>query len=315
MDLMKREEILKNLREVLSSTGFSMTEKFPVSSSIFDILAKRDDLVLITKVLVNVDSFRYENSLELRYLALALEALPILVGERCTACALEDCVVYMRHSIPAMNCATFKNYIKNDTLPLVYAAPGGLYARIDGNTLRKLREERKIPISEIAERAGVSRKAISLYEREEMGASVDVVSRIEDFFDEPLTLPVDPRELFHRFGETGIPERAEEKDLTDTERLFFSMLKDFGYEISSFKKAPIDAVVSREEKILSEFDGNSLKERVEVLSEITDVVEKEGAIFSKRIKKERFRGIAVISSDDLKDADNLLELIEKKKKR
>jgi len=314
MDLMKREEILKNLREILNSAGFSMTEKFSISSSIFDILAKRDDLVLITKVLINIDSFRYENSLELRYLARALEALPILVGERCTACALEDCVVYMRHYIPAMNCTTFKDYIKNDTLPLVYAAPGGLYARIDGSTLRKLREERKIPISEIAERAGVSRKAITLYERDEMGASVDVVARIEDFFDAPLTLPVDPRELFRRFGEASVPS-AEEKDLTDTERFFFSMLRDFGYEISSFKKAPIDAVVSREEKILSKFDGSSLREKVEILSEVTDVVEKEGAIFSKRIKKERFKGIAVISSDDLKDVDNLLELIEKKKKR
>jgi putative transcriptional regulator len=305
--------MLKSLREALDSAGFSITEKLPASSSIFDIIAKRDKLILITKVLVNIDSFRYENSIELRCLAQAIEALPILVGERCTACNLEDCAIYVRHSIPVMNCVTFIDYVKNDSLPLVYAAPGGLYARIDGDTLKKLREERNISISTIAERAGVSRKAITLYEHEEMGASIDVVSKIEEFFDVPLTLPIDPEELFQRFS--SFKDILKREPETEVEHTFFSLLKELGYEVSSFRKAPIDAVVSRKEKALSEFDGSSLKEKVEILSEVTDVVEKEGVIFSSRIKKESFRGIAVISSEDLEHADDIFELIEKKKKR
>jgi predicted transcriptional regulator len=163
--------------------------------------------------------------------------------------------------------------------------------------------------------AGVSRKAITLYERDEMGASVDVVARIEDFFDEALTLPIDPFELFRSFNSSGSFEMSErEERISELERFFSSLLKDLGYEVSSFRKAPIDAIVSREEKVLSEFDGDSLKGKVEILSEITGVVEKEGAIFSKRLKKESFRGIAVISSEDLKRVDNLFELIEKKKR-
>jgi len=312
---MKREEVLKNVREILISAGFSITEKPPISTSIYDIIVKRDELVLILKVLLNIDSFRFDNSIEMRYLAHALEALPILIGERCTACVLEDSVVYMRHSIPAMNCETFMDYVKNASMPIVYAAPGGLYAKIDGNTLKRLREEKNVPISTIAEMAGVSRKAITLYERDEMGASVDVVARIEDFFDKPLTQPIDPLELFRRFDDLGYLEtRDREEHASDLERFFLSILKDLGYEVSSFRKAPIDAVVSKKEKVLSEFDENSLKGKVEILSEITNVVEKEGAIFSRRLKKESFRGIAVISSEDLKHNDDLFELIEKKKK-
>jgi len=46
------------------------------------------------------------------------------------------------------------------------------------------------------------------------------------------------------------------------------------------------------------------------------VVEKEGAIFARRIKKDSLKGIAIISSDELKkNADDLISLIEKKKKR
>jgi putative transcriptional regulator len=308
-----REEILKELRDALKAAGFSITEKLPANSSIFDIIAKRDEMILVAKVLLNIDSFRYENSVEMGFLAKALDALPVLVGERCTACTLEGGVVYVRHTIPAMNRQTFIDYVKEGVLPLVYAAPGGLYARIDGYTLKKLREEKGVSLSTLAEIAGVSRKAVTLYESDIMGASVDVVSRIEDFLDTPLTLPVDPRELFSRFE---CEMSSSKKLLTSIENDFFSILKEFGYETSFFKRAPVDAIVQREEKILSEFEGSGLEEKVRVLSEVTEVVEKEGAIFARRIKKDSLKGIAIISSDELKEnADDLLSLIEKKKKR
>ena len=48
----------------------------------FDIVARRDDRLLIIKILSNVDAFSKENADEMSVLAEALGASPLLVGEK-----------------------------------------------------------------------------------------------------------------------------------------------------------------------------------------------------------------------------------------
>jgi putative transcriptional regulator len=308
----KREKLVEDLRKALMRAGFFITEK-QVTSSIFDLIAKREKVLLLIKALFNVDSLKLENAMEIRYLAEILEALPFVVGEVCNSCALEDGVIYLRHGVPATTKRTFIEYVKEESQPLIYAAPGGLYARMDGRTLRRIREERSISISTIAGVAGVSRKAITMYENGLMGASVGVVAKIEEFLNIPLTLPVDVEELAKKVESNFF---TSDSLVGKFETEIFSLLESFGYDVSPFKHCPFDAVVSKGKSILSEVEKREMEIKAQALASISEVVEKESAIFVKKRKKDHFKGIAVISEEEVKKSpEDLFELIEKKKRR
>ena len=306
----KREKLIEDLRRVLVKSGFSITEK-QVTSSVFDLIAKREKVLLIIKALFNVDSLKLENAGEIRYLAEILKALPIVVGEVCNSCPLEDGVVYLRHGVPAMAKRTFIEYVREENQPLIYAAPGGLYAKMDGRILKCIREERSISISTIAGVAGVSRKAITLYENGSMGASVDVVTKIEEYLNIPLTIPVNVEDLIKKVeSKFFTPDSLMGKFETE----MFNLLESFGYDVSPFKHCPFDAVVSKGESVLSEVGNRGMETKAKALASISEVVEKESVIFVKNRKKDHFRGIVVISEEEMKKfPEDLFELIKKKK--
>ena len=89
-----------------------------------------------------------------------------------------------------MSYTTLHDYLVEGVPSLIYAAPGGLYVNIDGDTLKTLRTQRNVSLGTLANVAGVSRKAIRMYEAG-MGAKVEIAVKLEKFFDEPLVRPAD----------------------------------------------------------------------------------------------------------------------------
>ncbi|MEE9151451.1 MAG: transcriptional regulator, partial [Thermoplasmata archaeon] len=133
---MSRKEVLSKVREVLIHLGFSVSEPHSMRSISFDIVARRDDVLLIIKILGNVDAFNRDNAKELQILANLLQGSPIILGLKNSTSDLEDGVVYFRHGIPIISLGTFKDFFIEDVPPFVFAAPGGLYVHMDGELLR-----------------------------------------------------------------------------------------------------------------------------------------------------------------------------------
>lgn len=79
---MHREELIARVREVLARAGFYVSKPLNMRSISFDIVARRDRTLLIIKILSNVDAFNKENAEEMKTLAEALQASPIMIGER-----------------------------------------------------------------------------------------------------------------------------------------------------------------------------------------------------------------------------------------
>src|SRR5439155_6141335 len=147
--------------------------------------------LLLVKVLTNVDGLTEATAQELTLVARFLEAAPVVVGERSSSRPLEDGAVYLRYGVNIVTLETLREYLEDGVEPLVYAAPGGFYVSIDGARLRELRQERGFSLGDLAQAAGVSRRAIGMYE-EGMGAMVDVAMRLEEFLDESLARPTNP---------------------------------------------------------------------------------------------------------------------------
>jgi putative transcriptional regulator len=173
-----REELIKNIRQALAKAGFFISDPHNVRSISFDIVARRDKQLLIIKGLTNIDSLSAEDAEQLRVLAKSLEGSPLVVGLHSGAGKLEDGILYSRFGIPIISEATFGEHILEGVPPFVYAAPGGLYVRLDGELIRQIRQERNISLGTLADAAGVSRKAIQMYESG-MGAMVEIAAKID----------------------------------------------------------------------------------------------------------------------------------------
>ncbi len=196
---MGRRQLVDEVRDLLAKTGFYLSERHDRRGLSFDVVARRDDLLLLLKILQNVDAFSRSNAEELRLIATTLSGSPIVIGERSGSGSLEEGVIYSRFGVPIVSKQTFVDLFEEGVPPFMFSAPGGLYVRLDAEVLRTAREERGISLGALAEVAGVSRRTIQMY-MDGMSATVDIALRLEEFLGESLVVPVDP---FAYTKETG----------------------------------------------------------------------------------------------------------------
>ncbi len=312
-----REQLIRRVRETLAKCGFYVSNPHNLRSISFDLVARRDRQLLIVKALCNIDSLSTEDAEELKVLGRLLNASPAVIGLHSSSAELEDGILYTRFGVPIVSEGTFAEFMLEGVPPLVYAAPGGLYVRLDGEMLKQIRQERAMSLGTLAEAAGVSRKAIQMYESG-MGAMMDIASRIEEFLDTPLLVPLDPF--------TYIAEVAENlKVLEDFEghnKDIFEMLREIGYSVVPTKKAPFDALASEEELLLLTGIGEDprmTEKKAKVVGNLSRVTERKSVIIiHKRTSIEEIDGTPLVTRDELRRVDHsgdLMELILKREKR
>jgi putative transcriptional regulator len=312
-----REELLTRLRETLAKTGFFISDPHNIRSISFDIIARRDKELLIIKALSNIDSLSGDDAEVLRILATTLGGSPMVIGLHSSSAKLDHGILYSRFGIPIISEATFHEHMLEGVPPFVYAAPGGLYVRLDGELLRKIREDRNISLGMLAEIAGVSRKAIQMYESG-MGAMVDIAAKLEEYLNEPIVVPLNPFAYTLEVAKT-LRTFDEFKGLN---RDVFEMLKEIGYSVTPTIRCPFDALASDQDVLLLtgvEDDVKMMARKARVVGNISRVTEKKSVIFvQQETSTESIEGTPLITKDELRradDADDVLELILKRERR
>jgi putative transcriptional regulator len=305
----QREELINGVRDALAKAGFTVSRPLNLRNIAFDMAARRDDSLLLVKVLSNVDAFSKESADEMKTLCEALSASPLLVGERSSSGEVEQGIVYSRFNVPIVSLATLQDLLIEKVPPFIYAAPGGLYVKLDSELLRRLRDERGISLGTLAEMAGVSRRTIQMYEGG-MGAMVDVALRLEEFLDSEIVMPLDP--LTHKV------EKTEQKPLDiakyDDEftREVFHALSGMGFSIRPTQRAPFDALTSRSEVIILTSLGKDevrIKEKARMIGDISKITGRESVIIVERAKsRHALEGTPLVSREELRKLDGSKEL-------
>jgi len=316
---MQRSQLTKKTRELLARSGFFTSEEYGLRGVSFDIIARRDNVLLVVKLLSNIDGFSGANSEEMKMLARLLKGAPVVVGVRCGAGQLADGIIYLRHGVPILTYLTLKEYVEKAIPPFVFAAPGGLYAKIDPDVIKKARRERGLSLGALADIAGVSRKAIQMYEMGTMSATLPVIDRLEKYLGEPLVTALNPFTFNDRVEPA--PECAEgvEVDSNMFRRGVFEKLEKLGYHVIPIRKCAFDAVSESHVKcnILLTGVGQANKaclQKAHVMANISRITEKEAVLFiDRRLTRENIGGMAIIGRDELKhiqDEDKIVQLIK-----
>ncbi|MCX6672681.1 MAG: transcriptional regulator [Methanothrix sp.] len=298
--MMDKELLAERVEEVLRQAGFCTSDRCYLRPRSFDLAARKGDLFLLLKILSNIDGLNEQTATEVRRLAKHLFASPILVGEKTRDQYLERGAVYFRYGIPTLNLNTLADCLLDDALPLVYAAHGGLYVRIDGTRMRQLRLERGISLGALASELGVSRRTISKYEVEDMDTTVDVAIKLEEIFEQDLIQPVDP----------FLPGNAvvDKGPVTDN---ILRRLLEIGFEVVPTAQAPFNAITRTEDLVVltsvSKFSQSMLK-KARLMSSLSVVARtKSVVIVDGETKLECIEDTALIEKRELESMDRTRE--------
>ncbi|MGZ4863296.1 MAG: transcriptional regulator [Halobacteriota archaeon] len=304
---MRQDLLVDQTTEVLHSAGFVTSKRCDVRSRCFDITARRGTILLFLKMLSNIDGLNEDTALELKKLAEYFYASPLLIGEKARNHELQAGAVYVRYGIPAVNVDTLSDFFVDELPPLIYAAPGGLYVKLDGEALYAARTRMNLSLGAIASELGVSRRSIRKYE-EGMDAKVEIAVRLEAVLDTPFAVPISllTRHVFDA-------EKAKPEMLPPIERKVISLLVDLGFAVLPMFQAPFDMLSqTKEDTLLTGISKNSslMAKRAELMSSISRVVSAHSVyITDEEPKCPRIYDTVIVCMQELQDLDNSTELV------
>ena len=176
--MLTRGRMLQEIEKLLISEGYKTSDIYDQGS--FDIVARKNLLILLLKTFVNIDSVNEKNAQEMKQLANIFLASPIIVGAKSRNGILEEGVIYERYDIPTIGLDTLKNMIIYKEYPEILADRGGYFVKIDGNVIKQYREEYSLSLKDLADLAHVSRATMYKYENEIVRANAETAMILEE---------------------------------------------------------------------------------------------------------------------------------------
>ena len=313
---MSRTALIENVTAMLGDAGFLVSDRCAVRPKSFDVAARRDEDLLLMKVLGNVDALDAETGAEMRRLGEYLRGTPVVVGIRTRDEDLKPGVVYFRHGVPVISPDTAYDLFVEEMSPLIYAAPGGLYVSLDGDLLADEREERGWSLGRLAGELGVSRRTVSKYE-DGMNASIEVAIQLEELFDRPFSSPVDVLDGAEDVRDAD-PTPAAPDAAPDDEHVVH-VLKRAGFTVHPTARAPFKTVSEDEDSAVTRvLTGHSAftpaaEKRARIMSSIGEVAGTRSVYFTEEEEtRESVDGTALVSCEELaavSDPEEVRELI------
>ncbi|ADC46535.1 transcriptional regulator [Methanobrevibacter ruminantium M1] len=323
MAVTNRNQLIREVYQLLNKEGFETSNIY--DQSCFDIVARKKLLILLLKILVNIDSINESHVEEIRQISNVFLASPIIVGLKSKNHILEEDVVYERHGLPAIGLQTLKNMIIYDEYPEILADRGGYYVQINGNVLKEYREEYNLSLKDLADLAHVSRATMYKYENGMVRANTETAMLLEEILNTKITLDID---LFEPYQE-DIKLKADTSNLNQTQGTNAQNLAKLGFGVVSTNKSPFDALAKAE--IATKKKDNPLIANLNVQDEQNTKTLKKMAISLKDLSlvtssdpffvladdkiKDSIDGIPVIKSWEMKEFENSKEFLKLIKER
>ena len=302
------KEVGRLFREEGYRVGYCEAE-----SSCFDLVAKKDQKLVLVKVVANVDCFTRKQATDLKKLAYALRAIPLLVGLRSHRGELLEGVLYERYGINTVSLRTLQRALCRGEMPLALAKRGGLYVRISSEELREARARRNLSLGELASMLGVSRRTIYEYERSRMLATLEIALKLEEVLDEDL---VEPFDIFSWEAEEVDNNHQDEQDEPASRAR--RALIGIGLRAVTVRRAPFNLAAGSEEidlKVIAEARrkveeiGES---RVRALKRVATAIDARTLIMVERHERvEDIDGVPVISIQEIELEHSLEKLVDR----
>jgi putative transcriptional regulator len=306
-----RDHVISHINELLLKHGFDTSNIY--DRSCFDLVARRELILLLMKVLVNVDGFSATHAQEIKRVARTFLASPLLVGLKSKNEILEEDVVYERHGIPVIAPTTLRNIVVEEIFPEIFADRGGYFVQIDGQIVKELREQQNLSLKDLADQAHVSRETIYKYETGRVRAQPDTAFLLESILNMKITLSVN---LFQ------VPKREKATEAKAGEP---RELVDLGFGVINTNRTPFDALAKPETKkskidnktepLITDLEKNRnqkvLQRMATNLKDLSDVIGTEAVfILEKKKNIDCIDGVPVVHSWEIGEMKSPAEFLK-----
>ncbi len=312
---MNKEALTLQVIDILSKAGFTLSDRCNIRPRSFDLAARRCNILLLLRVLSNIDGLSAETAREMRHLSGFLDGSPLVIGSKSRDQTLADGVTYFRYGIPSINPGTLYDCFIEGVPPLVHAAPGGLYIKIDSERLKSIRTARNISLGELATELGISRRTVSRYEDGGTDASIDVVLRLEEILDAELVCPIKILSTEKdRAKQDRTPEQSEPNEVS-------LLLTPLGFFVVPAKQAPFSAISNDSRDNNTMLTGFSTYNRTMVrnarlMSSISSVAGTKSVYIVKgECRHTQIDGTVLIEESEFRridDLDDVMRLIQER---
>lgn len=305
---MKLNDLMKDIHTILDRSGFVTSELKGPGGGSFNLVSRREDLLLLIKVAMTRDELTKAISNEMVNLARVLKGSPIIIVPSLPNLPHQDGVLYVRFGIPLLTLNTLFDHLIEEVPPLVYHASGGYFVNIDGSLLRRKREFMKISLGGLSEAIGVSRKAIQMYENG-MGADVEVALKLENALQVPLILPMDP----FSYSDELQAIRDGLDNLRGLKKEVLEHLDSIGMEVFPTHRCPFDALVRDKGDLLLTSvatSPRSISGRAREMTRIKNITGGDSVmVVSDTMEPRKVDGTTMIRISELRSADSAKHLI------
>ena len=311
-NIVKRGNVLQEINQILADQGFETSNIY--DRSCFDMVARKELLLLLLKVLINIDSINKIQAEEIKTVSHSFQASPLIVGVKSKTEYLEEDVVYERHGIPVIGMDTLKNIIIDNEYPEILADRGGYYVKINGDILQEARQDYHLSLKDLADLAHVSRETIYKYEHGIVKACPETAMMLEDILNLKITLDI------NLFDKPEIDYSNTNFNSNDAD----PKLSELGFGVISTQKTPFDALATQKpddsNTVITNMERNrnprTLKKMAITLNDLSLVTGSDSVFILNNDKiKESLDGIPVVKSWEMKEIETPAEFIKIIKER
>jgi len=257
---LKQNEITNNMKKNLleKASVFLLKKGFTVKSltrSCFDVLARNNERILLIKALEDANSIGREFADEMHKISAYIGATPIIIAEKASN-MLEDNIIYTRFGIFTLNLGTFTNCV-NNKFPLIKRTQAGLTAYIDGNKLKKKREELGYSLNSLSKKIGVTKRMIIRYENEDSEITINKAMKIYNLFGGGV---------FNEINIFSSNNAMESRDKSDYSKKYINL----GFKARDTKKTPFDIIARKDNELILTEIGDKARPDFPSLSKLLD---------------------------------------------
>lgn len=296
---MTRQTLSQRVLDTLTRNGFSYQGFFEGNSS-FDVIARRENLVLILKVLQNIDALRQEHARDLQKLGHAFHAHSLVIGEKSKVYELQSGVVYERYQVPVLSLEGFDALLQS-RFPLLRSFKGQQVVELDTEKLRWEREHASMTLKELSEAAGISLETLHRYEHG-YPAQQEVAEKLEKILQTNLIRAINLF-AYHPVAPVDRPSEIPDSAL--------EQLRELGLKLSVFERAPVNAAGTEHPLLISHVRANQNPRKKAILLEKTrKMVKQPGLLISSSQKTLRGGDIPMVRADELSTFSSLHDILE-----
>lgn len=284
-----KQELLDKISIFLLNKGFTLKN---LKRTCFDLLARRNEQILLIKVLEDANSVSRPDTEEMTAVASYIKASPLIIAEKAGK-RLEDNIVYLRFSVYTLNFSTFTN-CANNKFPFIKRSHAGLTASVVGKKLKEVREELGYSLNALSKKIGVTSRMITKYENEDSEVTINKAIKIYDLFGHNVFNKVDvfmQRECPASKFETAVSKKYIE----------------LGFDATETKKTPFDIIARKDnELILTEISDN-VNPQMQSLSKLLDA---DNLVIFQKKKPKNVPSMTKKEFMDFNEANDLVKFLK-----